>query len=187
MIRVGPRNLISDVAGVRVGNAEDTGLRSGATVVLAEAAMTAAVDVRGGGPGTRETDALDPSCLVEAVDAVVLSGGSAYGLDAAGGVMSWLKARGRGFKVGEAVVPIVPAAILFDLQNGGDKDWGETPPYRDLGLRAAAVPARLLAAGVRGPRFQVPTDLSDLLLALLLRVLGHARSWSPMAAARVRT
>lgn len=150
MIRVGPRNLISDVAGVLVGNAEDAGLRSGTTVVLAEAPMTAAVDVRGGGPGTRETDALDPSCLVEAVDAVVLSGGSAFGLDAPGGVMSWLKARGRGFEVGEAVVPIVPAAILFDLLNGGDKDWGETPPYRDLGLRAAEAAAADFALGNAG-------------------------------------
>ena len=150
MIRVGPRNLISDVAGVLVGNAGDAGLRSGATVVLAESPMTAAVDVRGGGPGTRETDALDPACLVEAVDAVVLSGGSAYGLDAAGGVMSWLEARGRGFKVGEAVVPIVPAAILFDLLNGGDKDWGETPPYRDLGVRAAEAAAGDFALGNAG-------------------------------------
>ncbi|MDH3597120.1 MAG: P1 family peptidase [Rhodospirillales bacterium] len=150
MIRVGPRNLISDVAGVLVGNAEDEGLRSGTTVVLAEGPMTAAVDVRGGGPGTRETDALDPSCLVEAVDAVVLSGGSAYGLDAAGGVMSWLGARGRGFKVGDAVIPIVPSAILFDLLNGGDKDWGETPPYRALGTRAAESAAADFALGNAG-------------------------------------
>ncbi len=150
MIRVGPRNLISDVAGVLVGNAEDAGLRSGTTVVLAEAPMTAAVDVRGGGPGTRQTEALDPGCLVEAVEAVVLSGGSAFGLDAAGGVMTWLKARGRGFEVGEAVVPIVPAAILFDLLNGGDKDWGETPPYRDLGLRAAEAAAADFALGNAG-------------------------------------
>jgi L-aminopeptidase/D-esterase-like protein len=126
VIRVGPRNLISDVAGVLV------------------------VDVRGGGPGTRETDALDPACLVEAVDAVVLSGGSAYGLDAAGGVMSWLSGQGRGFKVGEAVVPIVPSAILFDLLNGGDKDWGETPPYRALGTRAAEAAAAEFALGNAG-------------------------------------
>jgi L-aminopeptidase/D-esterase-like protein len=150
VIRVGPRNLISDVAGVLVGHAENANLRSGTTVVLAEDAMTAAVDVRGGGPGTRETDALDPTCLVEAVDAVVLSGGSAYGLDAASGVMSWLKARGRGFKVGDAVVPIVPAAILFDLHNGGDKAWGETPPYRDLGMRAVEAAVADFALGNAG-------------------------------------
>jgi L-aminopeptidase/D-esterase-like protein len=150
VIRVGPRNLISDVAGVRVGHAEDARLRSGTTVVLADAPMTAAVDVRGGGPGTRETDALDPACLVEAVDAVVLSGGSAFGLDAAGGVMAWLAARGRGFKVGAAVVPIVPSAILFDLSNGGDKAWGDTPPYRALGARAAEAAAADFALGNAG-------------------------------------
>ncbi len=150
MIRVGPRNLISDVAGVLVGNADDAGLRSGATVVLAEGPMTAAVDVRGGGPGTRETDALDPACLVDKVDAVVLSGGSAYGLDAASGVMSWLGARGRGFKVGDTVVPIVPSAIVFDLLNGGDKDWGGTPPYRELGIRAAEGAAAEYALGSAG-------------------------------------
>jgi L-aminopeptidase/D-esterase-like protein len=150
VIRVGPRNLISDVAGVRVGNAEDAGLLSGTTVVLADAPMTAAVDVRGGGPGTRETDALDPACLVEVVDAVVLSGGSAYGLDAAGGAMAWLAAQGRGFRVGEAVVPIVPSAILFDLLNGGDKAWGETPPYREMGRRAAEATAADFALGNAG-------------------------------------
>jgi L-aminopeptidase/D-esterase-like protein len=96
----------------------------------------AAVDVRGGGPGTRETDLLDPAGLVEAVDAVVLAGGSAFGLEAAAGVSSWLAGRGRGFRLGAAVVPIVPAAILFDLLNGGDKGWGEAPPYRALGLAA---------------------------------------------------
>jgi L-aminopeptidase/D-esterase-like protein len=150
VIRVGPRNLISDVAGVRVGNAEDAGLLSGTTVVLADSPMTAAVDVRGGGPGTRETDALDPACLVEVVDAVVLSGGSAYGLDAAGGAMAWLAAQGRGFRVGEAVVPIVPSAILFDLLNGGDKAWGETPPYREMGRRAAEATAADFALGNAG-------------------------------------
>jgi L-aminopeptidase/D-esterase-like protein len=150
VIRVGARNLISDVSGVRVGNAEDAGLLSGTTVVLADSPMTAAVDVRGGGPGTRETDALDPACLVEVVDAVVLSGGSAYGLDAAGGAMAWLAAQGRGFRVGEAVVPIVPSAILFDLLNGGDKAWGETPPYREMGRRAAEATAADFALGNAG-------------------------------------
>ena len=92
---------------------------------------------RGGAPGTRETELLDPSCLVDAVDAVVLSGGSAFGLDAASGVMSWLAQAGRGFDVGGMAVPIVPAAILFDLLNGGDKSWVADPPYRALGLQAA--------------------------------------------------
>ncbi|MGH6720008.1 MAG: P1 family peptidase, partial [Alphaproteobacteria bacterium] len=136
VVKPGPRNLITDVPGILVGNAEDLPARSGTTVVLAERACVAAVDVRGGAPGTRETDALDPICLVDRADAVVLSGGSAFGLDAAGGVTAWLAGRGRGFHVGSARVPIVPAAILFDLLNGGAKDWGATPPDRALGLAA---------------------------------------------------
>jgi L-aminopeptidase/D-esterase-like protein len=134
----GPRNLITDVDGIRVGNADDGRWRSGVTVVLTETGSVASVDVRGGAPGTRETDALDPTCLVGRADAVVLSGGSAFGLDAASGVMAWLAERARGFPVGDVRVPIVPCAILFDLLNGGDKDWGVEPPYRDLGYRACA-------------------------------------------------
>lgn len=132
----GPNNLITDVNGIRVGNAEDENARTGVTVVLPDKPATAAVDVRGGAPGTHETDALDPTCLVDRVDAVVLSGGSAFGLESSAGVMAWLRAKGRGFAVGEARVPIVPCAILFDLLNGGDKDWGAMPPYRDLGRAA---------------------------------------------------
>jgi L-aminopeptidase/D-esterase-like protein len=149
-IAPGPRNLITDVAGIRVGNAEDLRVRTGVTVVLAEAPAVAAVDVRGGAPGTRETDALDPSSLVEAVDAVVLSGGSAFGLEAASAAMTWLSARGRGFPVGPARVPIVPAAILFDLLNGGDKSWGEAPPYAALGRVACAAAAASFALGNAG-------------------------------------
>src|SRR5579883_1451309 len=105
----GPRNLITDIAGIRVGNAEDHRVRTGVTVVLPERPAVAAVDVRGGAPGTRETDALAPSCLVEAVDAVVLSGGSVYGLAAADGVVAWLGARGRGYAMsGRADVPASP-------------------------------------------------------------------------------
>ncbi|HXP76493.1 MAG TPA: P1 family peptidase [Stellaceae bacterium] len=140
MLQPGPLNLITDVEGIQVGNAEDERARTGTTVVLPDAPSLAAVDVRGGAPGTRETDALDPTCLVDHVDAIVLSGGSAFGLEAASAVTNWLAARGRGFAVGSAVVPIVPAAILFDLLNGGAKDWGERPPYAALG-RAAAVGA----------------------------------------------
>ena len=136
MIRPGPCNLITDVPGIRVGNAEHAGHPTGVTIVLPDRAAVAAVDVRGGGPGTRETDALRPSALVERVDAVALSGGSAFGLEAASGAVSWLAARGRGFQVGEARVPIVPAAILFDLLHKGPKDWGPMPPYRDLGMAA---------------------------------------------------
>ncbi|MGK9170387.1 P1 family peptidase [Inquilinus limosus] len=135
-IRPGPRNSITDIAGLLVGQAEDLAVRSGVTVLLPETRCTAAVDVRGGGPGTRDTDALDPTCMVEAVDALVLSGGSVHGLEAASGVVSWLAARGRGLAIGDARVPIVPAAILFDLTNGGDKNWADTPPYRALALAA---------------------------------------------------
>lgn len=150
MTRPGPRNLVTDVDGIAVGNAEDREVRSGVTVILPEAAAVAAVDVRGGAPGTRETDALDPTRLVERVDAVVLSGGSAFGLDAAAGAMGWLAERGRGFAVGEAVVPIVPAAILFDLVGGCEKRWGKEPPYRSLGMRACEVAGRDFALGNAG-------------------------------------
>ncbi|WP_245243176.1 P1 family peptidase [Pararhodobacter sp. SW119] len=131
----GPRNLITDVAGLSVGNAADARLKSGVTVLLGDAPMVAGVHVMGGAPGTRETDLLAPDKMVPAVDALVLSGGSAFGLDAAGGVVSELRTLGRGFAVGDARVPIVPAAILFDLLNGGDKAWTDTP-YPALGRAA---------------------------------------------------
>jgi len=146
----GPRNLITDVPGLRVGNAGDNPLRSGVTVVLAEAPAVAAADVRGGGPGTRETDLLDPASLVQAVDALVLSGGSAFGLAAADGVMGWLREQGRGFAVGDAQVPIVPAAILFDLNNGGDKNWGPVSPYHRLGAEAVIAAGPDFALGNAG-------------------------------------
>ena len=117
-------NLITDIPDVRVGHAGDGELGSGTTVVLFDKPAVASVDVRGGGPGTRESALLDPAQTVEGIDAIVLSGGSAYGLDAASGVQAWLREQGRGYKVQEAVVPIVPSAVLFDLLSGGDKDWG---------------------------------------------------------------
>lgn len=146
----GARNLITDVDGILVGQAHDCGAASGVTVVLPRHRCTAAADVRGGAPGTREIDALDPTCLVDAVDAVVLSGGSAFGLDAAGGVMAWLAARGRGYAIRDVVVPIVPAAILFDLLNGGNKTWGEMPPYRELGRQAAEAAGETFTLGNAG-------------------------------------
>ena len=106
------------------------------TVVLCEQRTVAAVDIRGGAPGTRETDVLNPTCLVDAIDAIVLSGGSVFGLDAGSGAVEWLRDQGRGLAVGSAVVPIVPTAILFDLNNGGDKNWGPSAPYRDLAKSA---------------------------------------------------
>jgi len=132
-----PRNLITDILGLRVGQAGDASLGSGVTTIVFDAAVVASVDVRGGGPGTRETALLDPAQTVEGIDAIVLSGGSAFGLDAASGVQAWLREQGRGFRIRDAVVPIVPAAIMFDLLNGGDKNWGRYPPYRELGYEAA--------------------------------------------------
>src|ERR1700678_116988 len=118
------RNLITDVPGLKVGHAEDTRLGSGATAVIFDAPTVASIDVRGGGPGTRETALLDPAQTVEGIDAITLSGGSAFGLDAASGVQAWLRETGRGFVIRTARVPIVPAAVLFDLLNDGDKNWG---------------------------------------------------------------
>lgn len=150
MLRTGPRNLISDVAGLTVGNAADDQLKSGVTVVLCERPVVAAVQVLGGAPGTRETDLLEPHNTVEAVDAIVLSGGSAFGLDAASGVQAALRERGVGFVVGDQRIPIVPAAILFDLINGGDKNWGRFPPYRDLGHEAVQRATADFAIGTAG-------------------------------------
>ena len=126
-------NLITDVPGVLVGNADDARLASGVTAIVFEEPAAASVDVRGGAAGTRETDLLDPAMLVERIDALVLSGGSAFGLDAGAGVQAWLREQGRGFAIRTARIPIVPGAILFDLLNGGDKDWGRFSPYRELG------------------------------------------------------
>src|ERR1039458_2906352 len=131
------RNLITDIPGLRVGQAGDAKLGSGTTVVIFNTAVVASVDVRGGGAGTRATAFLDPAQTVEGIDAIVLSGGSAFGLDAASGVQAWLREQGRGFRIRDAVGPIVPAAIIFDLLNGGDKNWGRYPPYRELGYEAA--------------------------------------------------
>ncbi len=130
------RNLLTDVPGVRVGHAGDGKLGSGATAIVFDAPAVAAADLRGGGPGTRESSLLDPAMTVERIDAIALAGGSAFGLDAASGVQAYLREQGRGFAIREARVPIVPGAILFDLLNGGDKDWGRYPPYRELGYDA---------------------------------------------------
>ena len=131
-----PLNLLTDIEGVAVGHATDLDLGSGVTTVIVDRPAVASGSVLGGAPGGRETALLDPSMTVEAVDAFVLSGGSAFGLDAAGGVQSGLREIGRGFAVGSARVPIVPQAILMDLLNGGDKNWGLHSPYRDMGYEA---------------------------------------------------
>lgn len=145
----GPRNLITDVAGLKVGNAEDERLRSGVTVILAEQPFCAAVDIRGGAPGTRDVAVLEPENLVAAINGICLSGGSAFGNDAVGGVQSFLRGQGQGFEIapGAPLVPVVCGAILFDLNNGGDKNWGEEPPYRRLGRAAAEHAGKDFALG----------------------------------------
>ncbi len=144
------RNLITDVAGLRVGHAQDDRIGSGVTAVIFDAPCVASGSVGGGAPGLRDTSLLDPGMTVSRVDALVLSGGSAFGLDAMGGVQAWLRAQGRGFRIREAAVPIVPGAILFDLLNGGDKDWGPQPVYWHLGLRAAEAASLEVALGSVG-------------------------------------
>src|SRR5215468_138547 len=144
------QNLITDVAGVRVGHAQDARLGSGATAVVFDEPAIASVDIRGGGPATRQGDLLAPGRSVERVDAFALSGGSAFGIEAGGGVQAWLREQGRGFAVGPARVPIVPGAILFDLTHAGDKAWGRFPPYRDLGYAAAAAAGLDFALGSVG-------------------------------------
>jgi len=134
-MKPGPRNLITDVAGLLVGNAEDHRIKTGVTVLTADKPFIASVDVMGGSPGSRETELLAPDKLVESIDAIFLSGGSAFGLDAGSGITDGLRAKGRGFPVADVTVPIVPGAILFDLLNGGEKGWADNP-YRALGRQA---------------------------------------------------
>lgn len=149
-IRTGKRNLISDVEGILVGNKADQKLKSGVTAIVCDVPCIAAVHVMGGAPGTRETDLLSPENVVEEIDGLILSGGSAFGLDAASGAQAAMREMGRGFEIGPLRVPIIPAAILFDLMNGGDKDWGQYPPYRELGydaVQAVAVEFELGSVG----------------------------------------
>ena len=152
MAKPGVRNSLTDVTGFLVGQAQDAQVGSGVSVIVCERPAVCAADVRGGGPGTREIDLLAPENLVEAVDALVLSGGSVYGLGAADAVTAALGAQGRGFPIGPGAppAPIVPGAILFDLLNGGDKAWGQTPPYARLGREALAGAAKDFALGNAG-------------------------------------
>jgi D-aminopeptidase len=151
------RNLITDVSGILVGNADDARLASGVTAIVFAEPAVASVDVRGGAPGTRETDLLEPHRTLDRIDAVVLAGGSAFGLDAAGGVMSWLREQGRGFPIGDARIPVVCGAVLFDINNGGDKNWGSVSPYRDLGYVAASAAGASFALGTAGAGYGATT------------------------------
>lgn len=155
--RLGPFNLITDVGGLKVGCAHDEGAVTGVTVIKPDMRAVAAVAVGGGGPGTRETDALAPDTLVDAIDALVFSGGSVYGLAAADGVTAALGAAGQGFALMPSATvprsPVVPAAILYDLANPGNKNWGETPPYRALGMAALKSSATQFPLGRSGAAF----------------------------------
>ncbi len=139
MLSPGALNLITDVKGLTVGNATDETAKTGVTVLRCARAFVSAVDVRGGAPGVRETDTLAPETLVGRTDAIVLTGGSVFGLAAADGVASALSQQNIGLRIGVKgpAIPIVPAAVLHDLANDGDKNWGDTPPYRALGVEAA--------------------------------------------------
>ncbi len=153
MIKTGPKNCILDVSGLRVGQSHDAGVKTGVTVILPDMPTRASVDVRGGGPGTREIMALSDGGLIDRVHGIVLSGGSVYGLGAADGVTAWLGAQGTGYAPGPApipVSPIVPSAILFDNANGGDKAWGPQPPFRALGVTACEATGRPVAQGAAG-------------------------------------
>jgi L-aminopeptidase/D-esterase-like protein len=151
------KNLLTDVPGILVGSAHDARLASGVTVALFETPAVASVAVLGGAPAARDVECLEPDRSVPAVDAIVLSGGSGFGLDAASGVQAWLREGGRGFAVGSVRVPIAPQAVVFDLLNGGDKDWGRYPPYRELAYEAAAAAAADFALGTAGGGFGATT------------------------------
>ncbi len=155
MTAPGPQNRITDVAGLKVGNAQDAELRSGVTVLIGDGPFRAIVDIRGASPGTRDTNGLSLGNVGYPVDAIVLAGGSLYGLDAVSGVLSHLRAHSRGYAYEKdiAPIPIVPGAILFDLTNGGNKDWGDDNPYIKLGRQAAETAAADFALGNAGAGF----------------------------------
>lgn len=150
-------NLITDVPGLRVGHAHDERLASGVTAILFDRPAVAGVAVVGGAPAGRDQECLGPDKTVERIDALVLSGGSGFGLDAASGAQAWLREHGRGLPVGAVRVPIVPSAILFDLLNGGDKDWGRFPPYRDLAHAACEAAGRSFSLGTAGAGYGATT------------------------------
>ncbi|MCP4182338.1 MAG: P1 family peptidase [Hyphomicrobiales bacterium] len=146
----GPNNLITDIHGLNVGNAHDDTLNSGVTAMIMDHPMTASAHVMGGGPGTRDTELLSPENTVEQIDGLFLSGGSAFGLDAGAGVQAWLRQHDRGFSLAGQTIPLVPGAILFDLINGGNKEWGQYSPYRELGYEAAEKSDKMFSLGSVG-------------------------------------
>lgn len=156
------KNLITDIGGLKIGNAHDADVKTGVTVIFPDQAALCAVDVRGGGPGTRETDLLGGDSMVEQVHALVLAGGSVYGLAAADAVTAALGAKGIGYKAAPAPVPvspIVPSAILFDNANGGNKNWGMEPPFARLGLEALEAASRTFDLGKAGAGYGATAGL----------------------------
>ncbi|MDB5572259.1 MAG: putative enzyme [Hyphomicrobiales bacterium] len=151
------RNLITDIPGVAVGNAHDSRLATGVTALIFDRPAVASVAIHGGAPGVRDTALLEPEMSVEAVDALVLSGGSAFGLDSMGGVMAHLRALGRGFRVRDLRVPIVPGAVIFDLLAGGARDWAH-PPWWELGRAAAQAASADFALGTAGAGYGATTQ-----------------------------
>lgn len=151
---IGTRNLITDVPGLKVGYADAPSNCTGVSVILPDTPAVAAIDVRGGGPATRETDTLTLDNLIHTVDAIVLTGGSVYGLAAGDGAAAWLGARGRGFSFHPSPTvppsPIVPTAALYDLATGGSKNWGDDPPYHALGMAAIARASETFPLGTHG-------------------------------------
>ncbi|WP_026607142.1 P1 family peptidase [Methylocapsa acidiphila] len=151
------RNLITDIPGLRVGHAQDEKLGSGVTALIFDAPAVASIAVHGGAPGLRDTGLLEPEMIVERIDALVLSGGSVYGLDSMGGVVAYLRENGRGFPVRDINVPIAPGAVLFDLLNGGDKNFGDASLYWRLGRQAAAAAAAEFTLGSVGAGYGATT------------------------------
>lgn len=135
-MKTGPKNLLTDIPGITVGQADDTKIATGVTVALFDPDAVASVAITGGAPAGRDQECLSPDMQLERVQGLVFSGGSGFGLDAATGVQAFLRENGRGVAFGRTVIPIAPQAICFDLMNGGDKDWGRFPPYRDLAYAA---------------------------------------------------
>lgn len=169
-------NLLTDIEGLSVGHATDLHLGSGVTAIVFDEPAVASGTVLGGAPGGRDTALLDPAMTVEKVDALVLSGGSAFGLDAAGGVQAGLREIGRGLQVGSIRVPIVPQAILMDLLNGGKKDWDRHSPYRDMGydaFKAAAKGAFALGSVGAGTGATTATFKGGLGSASAVSSAGH--------------
>jgi L-aminopeptidase/D-esterase-like protein len=151
------KNLITDVSGLRVGHAHDEKIASGVTALIFDSPAVASIAIHGGAPGLRDTALLEPEMTVDRIDALVLSGGSVFGLDSMGGVIAFLRESGRGFQVLDIKVPIVPGAALFDLLNGGDKNFWREPVYWHLGYRAAAAAAESFALGTAGAGFGATT------------------------------